>query len=185
MKVFYITTLSIILNLTLVGQNDSLKIDKKYADNWLQIDLGYDQFQYGFFTLGLDYHFFPAQSGYAWHSHSIHYGYSPWSDLHSIFYNGDFTLNGVSVGSKIIAYTDYGNTNVVFRPFVGFNVFDQIKLNFGYNIFSNDFHKKDLNQWVFSTSIGLKVTNRKKQTGKLFKRYKKNEPEPDPNIKHY
>jgi hypothetical protein len=130
-------------------------------DSWIQTEFGYDQFKNGFLTIGTGFHLHPESWVYSWHSHGVYFGYSPISNIYSIFYNGDITINLLSTGCKIITYTRFSKTNYVFRPFLGLNIFDQFKFNIGYNVFSNNIHQQSLSKWVLSTSIGLKVTNRR------------------------
>ncbi|MEE4247575.1 MAG: hypothetical protein V2I33_19385 [Kangiellaceae bacterium] len=129
-------------------------------NKWLQLDIGYDQFRKGFFLLGTGAHFEPPEFGYVWHSHSIYYGYSPWLKKSQITYSGDVTFYAVSFGVKAIAYTNYKNENYCFRPFIGFNVVDHLRLNLGRNFLTGSFGENEIRPWVFSLTIGLKVTDR-------------------------
>ena len=143
------------LTLTLVWSSKPGQCQIGWDESSLNIEGGYDQFQYGSFFLGPTFHLYSEEMVYVYMSHGLHYGYSPWSELNSISYHGDLSFYLLNIGLKVIGYTREGNTNIAFRPMIGYNALNRFKLNFGYNILSNNFHKSHINSWVFTVSIAF------------------------------
>jgi hypothetical protein len=132
--------------------------ERKLDWSWIQANVGYDQFEKGFFSLGAD---ITNTDFYTWYGAGVNYGYSPWNEIHQISATADFGTSvygiGPGVGLRVCIYTRELNTNTAFRPYIGLTIQNIFRLNIGYNILTNNFHKADINRWVLSTTIGIPV----------------------------
>ena len=135
--------------------------DNKIDWSWLQVNIGYDQFDHGFFSVGTD---LTNSDFYSWYGAGVNYGYSPWNQLHQISATADIGTSvygiGPGAGIRLCFYTKEMNTNTSIRPYIGLSIQNIVRLNIGYNLFMNEFHKNEIGNWVLSTAIGIPIMHK-------------------------